>query len=123
MEQTYGKDGAVTITDCVKTTIVLSCFDTHTARAFSDRIGTYRETKISKQKKGSGTSSKNESEEYRPIMDISDIAELERDEKVLVFAGGNWFLVDKAPYYTIPKHKNASDTIQEKNSRFYPDGV
>lgn len=123
MEQTYGKEGAVTITDCVKTTIVLSCFDTHTARMFSDRIGTYRETKISKQKKGSGTASKNESEEYRPIMDISDIAELERDEKVLVFAGGNWFLVDKAPYYTIPKHKNASDTIQGKNSRFYPNGV
>lgn len=123
MEQTYGKEGAVTITDCVKTTIVLSCFNTHTARAFSDRIGTYRETKVSKQKKGSGTAAKSESEEYRPIMDISDIAELERDEKVLVFSGGNWFLVDKAPYYTIPKHKNASDIIQEKNSRFYPDGV
>ena len=56
-------------------------------------------------------------------MDISDIAELERDEKVLIFAGGNWFLVDKAPYYTIKKHKDVSDIIREKNSRFYPDGV
>lgn len=127
MEQTYGKEGAVTITDCVKTTIVLSCFNTTTAKALSDRTGTYRETKVSSHKNagsiGSGISSTNESEEYRPILDISDIAALERDEKVLVFAKGDWFLVDKAPYYTIKKHKEMSDKIIKENNKFYPNSV
>ena len=127
MEQTYGKEGAVTITDCVKTTIVLSCNNTNTAKSLSDRTGTYRETKVSTHKNAdtmmSMASSTNESEEYRPIMDVADITALERDEKVLVFAKGDWFLVDKAPYYTIQEHKELSDKIVEKNRRFYPNDV
>ena len=127
MEQTYGKEGAVTITDCVKTTIVLSCNNTATAKSLSERTGTYRETKVSTHKNASAVmsmaSSMNESEEYRPVMDVADITALERDEKVLVFAKGDWFLVDKAPYYTIKGHKELSDQIVEKNRRFYPNDV
>lgn len=125
LEQTYGKDGAETISDCVKTTIVLSCNSTSTAKSLSERTGTYRETKVSTHKNTaallSGVSSTNTSEEYRPVMDIADITALEKDEKVLVFAKGEWFLVDKAPYYKIPQHKVLSERIVLENHRFYPD--
>lgn len=127
LEQTYGRDGAITISDCVKTTVVLSCNNTTTAKSLSDRTGTYRETKVSTHKNVaalmSGASSTNESEEYRPVMDVADITALERDEKVLVFAKGDWFLVDKAPYYTIREHKELSDRIIKENQKFYSDPV
>ena len=124
---TYGNQGAITITDCAKINIVLSSYNPDTSRSLSMRCGNYRETKISKHSNTTSlfndTTGLNESDEYRPIMDISDIEALERDEKVLVFAKGDWFLVDKAPYYTIRQNKKMSDMILEKNRRFYPDDV
>lgn len=120
---TYKEAGATTIEDCVKTTIVLSCHNTKTAKAFSDKCGMYRETKVATTKQTSmmTASSTNESVEYRPVLDVSDVEALERDEKVLCFAKGDWFLVDKAPYYSIKEHKELSDKIVDRNRLFYSD--
>ena len=124
---TYGTQGAVTITDCAKINIVLSSYNPDTSRSLSLRCGNYRETKISKHSNTTtlfnSTTGMNESDEYRPIMDISDIEALERDERVLVFAKGDWFLVDKAPFYTIRQNKKLSDIALLYNQRFYKKDV
>lgn len=124
---TYGNQGAITITDCAKINIVLSSYNPDTSRSLSLRCGNYRETKISTHSNTTSffnsTTGMNESDEYRPIMEVSDIEALERDERVLVFAKGDWFLVDKAPYYTIKSNKRLSDMILRKNGPFYPEDV
>ena len=124
LDQTYGTDGAITISDCCKTTIVLSCNNVKTAEELSKRTGTYRETKLSSNTKpgmASGVTSTTESSEYRSVMDVADIAALERDERALVFARGSWFVVKKAPFYTIKAYKSKSDGIRSQNAPFYPE--
>ena len=121
--ETYGKDGADSILDCCKTTIVTSCNSIMTQRILSEWCGTYRETKLSKSSRGNGfiSSSRNENIEYRPIMDVSDIKRLEGTFKALVFVKGDWFLVTKAPYFKIPLLDNKSKEICSANRQFYPD--
>ena len=60
-------------------------------------------------------SSTNQSEEYRPVMDVSDIKNLEKNNEVLAFVKGDRFLVQKAPYYTIPQLRKKSEEILKSN--------
>lgn len=119
LEDLYGGYQARSILDCCKTTIVFSCNDTRTAKDLSAWTGTYRETKVSTHSNAINPlaipESHNTSIEYRPSMDVSDIKCLERDFKVLVFARGDWFVCDKAPYYTIPELKVISDGLYKRN--------
>ena len=122
LEETYGQTGARSILDCCKTTIVFSCNDTRTSEILSKWTGMYRETKISSQQRGtimSDISSQNISSEFRPVMDISDIKNLEKNDEVLVFVKGSWFLVEKAPYYKIKLLKEKSAQIAEINNKVY----
>lgn len=119
LEDLYGDREARSILDCCKTTVVFSCNDTRTARDLSSWTGTYRETKISTNSPSCSMlpvdSSTNVSMEYRPVMDVSDIKNLEKNNEVLVFAKGDWFLVKKAPFYDIPEYSTMSDIVQARN--------
>lgn len=121
LEKTYGHDGARIILDCCKTTIVLSCSNTETAKMLSEWCGEYRETKISNTTRNNGSVIKrsdsiNESVEYRPILSVADIKTLEGDGKVLVFVKGNWFMISSLPYYKIKRLKKLSDQIVAHNA-------
>lgn len=124
---TYGREGAITITNCSKVQIILSCYDADFSRTLSQRCGNYRETKISTHsnygKVINSPTGSNESQEYRPIMDVSDLECLERDNKVLIFSRGDWFLVDKAPFFSIRMNKKLSDTLLTINQEFYQKNV
>ena len=119
LEDLYGDRQARSILDCCKTTIVFSCNDTRTAKDLSAWTGQYRETKYSTQRRPMSALpvdlSRNESEEYRPVMDVADIKNLEKNNEVLVFAKGDWFLAKKAPYYTIDILRAMSDRIIDGN--------
>lgn len=119
LEDLYGDRQARSILDCCKTTVVFSCNDTRTARDLSSWTGTYRETKISTHHEGyiAGYAGQNVSEEYRPVMDVSDIKNLEKLGEVLVFAKGDWFLVKKMPFYDIEEFRYLSDRLQSENVR------
>ncbi len=116
LENLYGDRTARSILDCCKTSIVFSCNDNKTADTISKWCGYYRETKYAYSNNPSTYSqSTNSSVEYRPVMDISDIKNLERNEEVLAFVNGDWFKVDKAPYYTIRPLSERSDQIISHN--------
>lgn len=118
----YGADKADSIYSGCKTKIVLACDNVSTARDISALVGNYRETKVSRHKNGPlniGANSKNISEEYRPIMDVSDIYELEDRNKLLVLIRGQWFLADKCTYKDIPEFDEISDEIQQYNVRLH----
>ncbi len=116
LENLYGDRTARSILDCCKTSIVFSCNDNKTADTISKWCGYYRETKYAYSNNPSTYSqSTNSSIEYRPVMDISDIKNLERNEEVLAFVNGDWFKVDKAPYYTIRPLSERSDQIISHN--------
>lgn len=120
LESLYGDRQARSIMDCCKTTVVFSCNDSRTARDLSLWTGMYRETKTSQHHTGMIPEvfpARNISEEFRPVMDIADIKNLEKDSEVLVFTKGDWFLVEKAPYFTIPEFKYLSDEIYARNVR------
>lgn len=119
LEDLYGDRQARSILDCCKTTIVFSCNDTRTARDLSSWTGMYRETKVSTHQEGyiTGLTGRNVSEEYRPVMDVSDIKNLEKNNEVLVFAKGDWFLAKKAPYYLIDEFKTISERLYAENIR------
>ncbi len=121
LDATYGHDTARAIKDCCKTTIVFGCNDTQTCKGLSERTGVFAETKISTTSRGSAMSvgsSRSESTEYRPAVDVADIQNLFRNNKVLVFARGDWFLVNKAPYYTVPMLNEKSVEIEKQNAEF-----
>ena len=120
LEKTYGHDSARIILDCCKTTIVLSCSNTETAKMLSEWCGEYRETKTSNTTRNNGSVIKrfdsiNESVEYRPILSVADIKALEGDGKILVFVKGNWFMISSLPYYEIKRLKKLSDQIVAHN--------
>ena len=119
LEDLYGEKRARSIMDCCKNTIVFSCNDTRTAETISKWTGYYRETKLSFHSSGETMldpgSSTNQSEEYRPVMDVSDIKNLEKNNEVLAFVKGDRFLVQKAPYYTIPQLRKKSEEILKSN--------
>lgn len=123
-EDTYSPIGARSIKQSCKTTLVLSCSDGSTAKELSERAGDYRETKIS-QHKGDGrsflnkTTATNETLEYRPSISVADIDRLEYENKVLVFAKGEWFLVEKMTYKDIPEFERKSGEIMQRNARYY----
>jgi len=122
LEDLYGERQARSILDCCKTTVVFSCNDTKTAENLSKRTGYYRETKMSYSSKGIVSEySSSSSEEYRPVMDISDIGRLEKNNEVLVFTKGERFLVRKAPYYTIPLLLRKSNEIVAHNRKLKED--
>ena len=119
LEDLYGEKRARSIMDCCKSTIIFSCNDTRTAETISKWTGYYRETKLSFHSNGMSMldpgSSTNQSEEYRPVMDVSDIKNLEKNNEVLAFIKGDRLLVQKAPYYTIPLLNNKSEEILKSN--------
>ena len=119
LENLYGDRQASTILDCCKTTIVFSCNNTKTAEVLSKWCGTYQETKVSQNQNGfTGVKRKvtqNVSTEFRNVMEISDIKNLESKNEVLIFVKGDWFVCKKAPYYTIKKYNNLSKKLVEKN--------
>ncbi|MBQ6334256.1 MAG: type IV secretory system conjugative DNA transfer family protein [Erysipelotrichaceae bacterium] len=116
LENLYGDRKARSILDCCKTTIVFSCNDNKTADTISKWCGYYRETKYAYSNNPSSYGqSTNSSIEYRPVMDISDIKSLERDNEVLAFVNGDWFKANKAPYYSIRQLSERSDQIISHN--------
>ncbi|MCR5804209.1 MAG: type IV secretory system conjugative DNA transfer family protein [Clostridia bacterium] len=122
LDTTYGRDMTRTIKDCCKTTIVFGSNDVRTCEDLAKRTGMYTESKTSTTTRGgtlSGDSSKNESSEYRPVVDVADIQNLTLNGKVLIFARGDWFLVDKAPYFKVPMLNEKSVEIKKQNDEFH----
>ena len=122
LDATYGRDMCRSIKDCCKTTIVFGSNDVPTCDGLSKRTGTYTEQKTSTTRRGgtfSGDSSTNESSEYRPAVDVADIQNLSRNDKVLIFVKGDWFLCSKTPYYKIPMLHKKSVEIEQLNAEFY----
>lgn len=121
-DHSYGKDGRRAIMDYCKTTIVFGSNDSELREDLSKRTGYYHETRVSTTTSGggiSGSGSRNESSEYRPVVDSSDIDRLAADRKVLVFAKEGWFLVDKTPYFEIPQFNKKSIEIVQKNEELH----
>ena len=121
LDATYGHDGTRAILDNTETTLVFSCKDKSTAEMLSAWCGQYKETKVSQNKKP-GTFANDEyslttSSEYRNVMEISDIMALRKNKELLVFHEGNRYLVDKCPYWMIPKLKEKSDEIKRLNQK------
>lgn len=121
LDAAYGHDGTRAILDNTETTLVFSCKDKSTAEMLSAWCGQYKETKVSKNKKP-GTFANDEyslttSSEYRNVMEISDIMALRKNKELLVFHEGNRYLVDKCPYWMIPKLKEKSDQIKRLNQK------
>ena len=119
LDATYGHDGTRAILDNTETTLVFSCKDKSTAEMLSAWCGQYKETKVSQNKKP-GTFTNDEyslttSSEYRNVMEISDIMALRKNKELLVFHEGNRYLIDKCPYWMIPKLKEKSDEIKRLN--------
>lgn len=122
LDTTYGRDMAIAIKDCCKTTIVFGSNNVRTCEDLAKRTGMYTESKTSTTTRGgtlSGDSSRNESSEYRPVVDVADIQNLYLNDKVLIFARGDWFIVDKAPYFTIPMLNDKSVEIEKQNAEFH----
>lgn len=122
LDAIYGNNTTRSIKDCCKTTIVFGSNDGPTCKALAERTGMYSESKTSTTTRGgelTGDSSKNESSEYRPAVDIADIQNLPDDGKVLVFAKGGWFICDKAPYYKVPLLSDKSAMIEKQNEEFH----
>ena len=119
LENLYGDRQASSILDCCKTTIVFSCNNTKTAEVLSKWCGSYQETKVSQNQNGftgiKRKATQNVSSEFRNVMEISDIKNLESKNEVLIFVKGNWFICKKAPYYTIKKYNDLSKKLVEKN--------
>lgn len=122
LKSLYGADQADSIYSGCKTKIVLACDNVDTARDLSALIGTYRETKVTDHQDGPsnfGRSSRNVTVERRPIMDVSDIYQLEDMNRVLVLTGGKWFIADKCTYLDIPEYAEASNEIRRYNARLH----
>ena len=122
LDTTYGHDMTRAIKDCCKTTIVFGSNDVRTCEDLAKRTGVYTESKTSTTTRGgtlSGDSSRNESSEYRPVVDVADIQNLSRSNKILVFARGDWFICDKAPYYKVPMLAEKSVEIEKQNAEFH----
>ncbi len=122
IDSLYGQNVARSIKQCCKTTAVFGCSDPQTCRALSELTGVFSETRVSTTSKGSAMSfdsSRSESNEYRPAVDVADIESLSRNNKVLVFARGEWFIVDKAQYFNIPLLNDKSVEIEKENEEFY----
>ena len=117
LDEHYGRDMARTIKDCCKTTIVFGSNNDQMCEALSKRTGVFSESKISTTTRGSSLSegsSRSESTEYRPAVDVADIQNLSDKNKVLVFAKGTWFIVDKAPYFKIKQFNDKSKEIEKQ---------
>ena len=56
-----------------------------------------------------------DSKQYRNILDVSDILQLRKNNKVLIFTDGFRFLIEKQPYYLIEKLNKTSKQIMQKN--------
>ena len=121
-DHSYGKDGRRAIMDYCKTTIVFGSNDSELREDLSKRTGYYHETRVSTTTRLGGMTdggSRNESSEYRPVIDSSDIDRLAADKKVLVFAKEGWFLVDKTPYFEIPQFNKKSIDIVQRNEELH----
>ena len=119
LDMTYGHDGCRQIIDNCTNTIVFSCNDKQTADMLSAWAGQYEEKRQSISKKGSGgmlsEKSYTDSKQYRNILDVSDILQLKKQNKVLVFTEGFRLLVEKHPYFMITKLNEVSKRIMHKN--------
>lgn len=118
LDKTYGKDGRRVIMDNCSALIVFDSKDPETAKYFSDISGQYRETKISNYRNGitkMASTSQNVSQEYRNIFNASDFAKLRKVGKVFCFIDGDYYYIDKCPYFKIKELKHASDIIRSRN--------
>lgn len=119
LDMTYGHDGCRQIIDNCTNTIVFSCNDKQTADMLSAWAGQYEENKQSVSKKGSdgmlSEKSYTDSKQYRNILDVSDILQLRKNNKILIFTEGFRFLIEKLPYFMVPKLNEVSKRIMHKN--------
>lgn len=119
LDMTYGHDGCRQIIDNCTNTIVFSCNDKQTADMLSAWAGQYEEKRQSISKKGSdgmlSEKSYTDSKQYRNILDVSDILQLKKQNKVLVYTEGFRFLVERHPYFMITKLNEVSKRIMHKN--------
>lgn len=112
----YGKALAGVIQECCQIRVYFSCNDSDIARSLSLACGQYEEKRTSYTQQGiSMISSSNTSQQFRNCMDVSDIMSLQDRNEVLVFYKGRWFVVNRCPYFKIPKYARRSEELFEKN--------
>lgn len=118
LDKTYGKDGRRVIMDNCSALIVFDSKDPEAAKYFSELAGTYRETKVSNHRNRftkRGSTSESVSEEYRNIFETSDFAKLRKAGKVFCFIDGNYYYIDKCPYYKIRELNGYSMVAKSRN--------
>lgn len=123
LDKTYGKDGRRVIMDNCDCTLVLSSKDPEANSIFAGMAGKYRETKISNHRNGItkiNSHSQNVSFEYRDIFESSDFASLRKGNKLFCYIDGDYFYIDKLPYFKIEQFKEASDDVKRMNDRMLP---
>jgi len=89
-------------------------FDLPGLRALSDLIGDYSYTNISLSSGKSGRSRSREEAKER-ILDVSNLAELDRGRAIVLASGAPATLVRTLPWYTGP-HKDAVEASIKANS-------
>lgn len=119
LDMTYGDDGCRAIVDNCENTIVFSCRDKKTTENLSSWAGQYEEKKQSINKKAAKSlfteKSFTDSNEFRNVIDASDILNLRQNNMILVFTEGNRYLIDKYPYYRITMLNEKSKDLIKKN--------
>ncbi|MBD5502208.1 MAG: type IV secretory system conjugative DNA transfer family protein [Lachnospiraceae bacterium] len=102
LEATYSKEGARTIINLSEVTCIFSCRDIETTKTLSYWGGEYREEKISHNRSAllhQGDGKQHISEEYRKILDISDIQSLRKSGEVILFVEGKYYRTKQLRYY------------------------
>lgn len=119
LDATYGHDVARSIWDNCQIKITFSNSDRQTAEILSSLCGKYRERRQSITTRGkngfdiSGTNSN----EYRNIIEASDLMLLKANNEVLVLSDYGFNIVQKAPYYSIKEIDHVSRNCVEHNEK------
>lgn len=118
LDNTYGESGRrsiLTNSDCI---LVLGSKDDVSNKYFSEMAGNYEENKTSFQSDGGLSLSykgKSESMETKQIFTSSDFSHLKANDQLVCFLDGEVFMVDKYPYFMIPKFRELSKKAKEYN--------
>lgn len=125
LDDTYGQTGRRAIVSDCDCILVYASKDDISNKFFSDLAGNYEQTKIAEHRDGffNTYSGNNVSTEIRPVFDFKDFMRLKKEQKIIGFIDGDYFYVDKCPYYQIPKIKKISDKALEYNHKHMPDGT
>lgn len=118
LDATYGHDIARSIWDNCQNKIIFSNSDRQTAEIVSALCGKYRERRQSITRgKNSFDISGTNSNEYRNIVEASDLMLLKANNEVLVLSDYGFNIVQKAPYYSIKEIDHVSRNCVEHNEK------